>query len=205
MFEERIKKNLKEDEEIIQIVRIYPLIFIIPFTISALLVIAPFFFLFYLFNKLGWIGVIIFFCSLLFGILIALRQIIIYSLNVFVITNQRIIDIDQKGFFDKTVSESTFDKIQDVSYRIKGLFQTVFHYGDIIIQTAGTKANLELSGIKNPQKVQELIAKLVHEISENKKGNNNLSATELVEMIKKIKENIKDRELDKILKEKNND
>lgn len=196
MFEAKIRKNLKEGEEIIVIIKKYPLVFIGPIIISAVFIIAPFFFLYPLFHQGLW-GVILFFILLLSGITFSIRQFVIYSFNIFVITNQRIIDIDQKGFFDRTVSESTYDKIQDVSFRLKGVFQTMFHYGSIIIQTAGTQANLELSGIKDPEKVQDLITKLQREFSREK--SKELSASELIEMVKKIKEGLGEEKLKNLL------
>lgn len=159
MFEDKIRKNLKVDEELILLVRKYPFVLLAPIIFSAVCIIAPFFFLYPLWHWGVW-GVAIFFTVLLLGVLLSVRTAVIYSLNVFVITSQRIIDIDQAGLFDRTVSETTYNKIQDVSIRIKGLWQTVLHYGSIIIQTAGNQANIELTGVKNPEKLQQLITEV---------------------------------------------
>jgi len=93
MFERKIKRNLKEDEEIVQIVKKYPLVFFGPVLLSAIFIIAPFFFLYPLFHWGSW-GVLVFFILLGIGILLALRVFIIYSFYVFVITSHRIIVID---------------------------------------------------------------------------------------------------------------
>lgn len=170
MFEARLKKVLKPDEEVISIIKKYFIVFIVPLLISAVFIIASFFFLYPLFH-MGWWGVLIFFILLLIGILSALRVLIIYSYNVFIITDHRIIDIDQKGFFERTVSETNFEKIQDVSFHIKGILPTFLHYGSIIIQTAGQQANIELSNVKNPGKVQQTIIELQHQRSEKEKNN----------------------------------
>jgi len=199
MFEDKIIKNLKEEEEIIDIVRNYPLVFAVPITISVIFIIAPFFLLFKLFGY-GWWGVLLFFILLVFGIIYGSRQFIMYSFNLFVITNQRIIDIDQRGFFDRTVSETTYDKIQDVSFRIKGIMQTMFHYGSVIIQTASTNANIELNHIKNPERIQQLIVRITQDLVERqrKKESDKLSAAELLEMVKKIKEGLSEEEINKL-------
>jgi len=189
MFEERIKKNLKDDEEIIWLVRKYPLVFAIPILFSAVFIIAPFFFLYPLFHWSDW-GVLIFFILLAIGLISALRVFIVYSFNVFIITSQRIIDIDQRGFFDRTVSETTFDKIQDVSFRIKGIGQTLLHYGSVVIQTAGSQANLELRGIKDPEKIQEVVTKFQREIAEQELEDKSSNA-ELVELLKEIRDGVK--------------
>ncbi|MFA6553624.1 MAG: PH domain-containing protein [Patescibacteria group bacterium] len=156
MFESKIEKNIKEGEEVIRIVRKYPLVFCWPIFWSAIFIIAPFFFLVPLWQWGRW-GVGLFFISLVFGLLLGVRVAVLYSLNIFVITSERIIDIDQTGFFSRTVSETTYDKIQDVSYSIKGIMQTFLHYGDVIIQTAGQQVNLELNSVKDPEKIQQVI------------------------------------------------
>lgn len=205
MFEDKIRKNLKEDEGIIEIVRNYPLVFTIPTTIATACIIASFFLLFPLLRQ-GWWGIIIFFALLGFGIILAVRTFIIYTFNVFVITNQRIIDIDQRGFFDRTVSETTYDKIQDVSFRIKGVSQTMFHYGSVIIQTASSNANIELNHIKDPEKVQQLIARINQDmiVQQKKKDDEKLSAAELLKMVQKIKEGLSDEEIQKLIEKDDN-
>jgi membrane protein YdbS with pleckstrin-like domain len=170
MFEDKIRKNLKVDEELILIVRKYPLVFLMPTIICAFLIIAPFFFLYPLWHWGSW-GVAIFFVVLGLGIFLGLRVLVVYSLNVFVLTNQRIIDIDQVGFFDRTVSETTYDKIQDVSFRVKGIAQTIWHYGSVIVQTAGNQANIELHGVKDPQRIQHLITEIQKDSSNNNETN----------------------------------
>jgi len=189
MFEKRINKSLKDDEEVIWLVRKYPIVFAIPIIISAVFIIAPFFFLYPLFQWSSW-GVLIFFIILGIGLILVFRVLYLYSLNVFVITSQRIIDIDQRGFFDRTVSETTYDKIQDVSYKIKGVGQTLLHYGSIMIQTAGTQANLELQGVKDPEKVQEMIVQFQQEIADQM-SNDQTEDSQLVHLLKEIRDEVR--------------
>lgn len=186
MFEDKIKKNLKENEELVVIVRKYPLVFLGPIMITAIFIIAPFFFLYPLFHA-GWWGIALFFLFLVFGIIYGIRQFIIYSFNVFVITNKRIIDIDQRGLFDRVFSESSYDKIQDISFRIKGVLQTFFHYGSVIIQTASSDANLELEGIKDPAKIQEIISEIQREVMERNREKYP-AVSELLKAIENIKQ-----------------
>jgi len=185
MFENRLKKNLKEDERIVRLVRKYFFVFIGPLFFGIVFIIASFFFLYPLF-RWGTFGVIVFFLLIGIGILLILRVFIVYSFNVFIITNQRIIDIDQRGFFERTVSEMTYSKIQDVSFKIKGLAQTLMHYGSIIIQTAGSNANIELQGVKDPEKVQQIVIEIQRELS---KGDS-LSENQINEIVSQIKNNL---------------
>lgn len=149
-------KNLEEGEILVQVVRRHPITMAGPMVIGGVFVILDFFLLTLLFAQ-GWWGVLIFFVVLSVVSLLVFRTWVIWSKNTFVITSKRVIDIDQHGFFNKTVSECNYSKIQDVSYKIKGIMATIFHFGSIQIQTAGNVANLELNFIKNPARVQEVI------------------------------------------------
>lgn len=164
MFERRLQKILKAEEIIVLVVRRYPLVFIGSFLMVAVFILAPFFFLVPLF-RLGWMGAGIFGVGLLIGGILGIRTFVMYMFNVFVITEDRIIDIDQRGLFDRTVSETTYEKIQDVSVRVKGILQTIFHYGSVIIQTAGAQANIELHGVKDPERVQQAIIGIQRDVS----------------------------------------
>lgn len=152
----------KENESIVKIVRQYPLAHIFSILATLILISGPFFFLFLLFSW-GLIGIVIFLFILLLGIIYGIREFILWYFNAFIITNQRVIDIDQRGLFDRIVSEAPYSQIQDISYRIKGIFKTIFHYGNIQIQTAGTTVKLELQNIYQPEKIQELITHLMRQ------------------------------------------
>ena len=68
---------------------------------------------------------------------------------------------------EKTVTEVQLDKIHNVSYKIKGLFPTIFHYGKIKIQTIGGEVDLEFNRVKNPAKVQEVISAVLQQQQKN--------------------------------------
>ncbi|RJO59754.1 PH domain-containing protein [Candidatus Parcubacteria bacterium] len=187
MFEKKLLENLKPEEEVLALVRRTPVVSILPALLSAFFIIAPFFFL-YVLLKWGAPGGLIFALSLAFGVFLGIRTLWLHNLNAFIITAERVIDVDQKGLFHKVVSEAAFGKIQDVSYSVKGIFPTVFQFGTVIIQTAGSNVNLELSGVRSPQKVQDLIVKLQDQASQAQMDK--LSADELLAMVKKIKAGI---------------
>lgn len=55
--------------------------------------------------------------------------------SIYILTDLRLIDIRQKGFFNRTVREVGLDKVQSINYHIKGLQATLLKYGDITVQT----------------------------------------------------------------------
>jgi len=62
-----------------------------------------------------------------------------YYLDVAIITNERIVDIDQEGLFNRKVSELHFSKVQDATAEVKGIMRTMLNFGDVQVQTAGTQ------------------------------------------------------------------
>lgn len=82
-----------------------------------------------------------------------------YYLDVWLITDKRIIDQEQKGFFHRQTSVFRLDRIQDVTVETKGLIATLLHFGDIHVQTAGEAQEFIMRGIANPRDVREIILK----------------------------------------------
>lgn len=80
-----------------------------------------------------------------------------YLLDVWVVTDHRIIDSKQKGYFNRTVSELNLEKIQDVSVHVRGFIQTLLNFGDVEIQTAGTEQNFVFKQVPYPGRVKDLI------------------------------------------------
>jgi hypothetical protein len=55
--------------------------------------------------------------------------------TVYIMTDVRLIEIKQRGFFNRKVSEYGLDKIQNINYHIRGFQAVIFQYGDIVAQT----------------------------------------------------------------------
>ena len=154
MFEKYILKNLKSEEKLVKIVRRYGLTLWWAYTVSILLIILAFFLLYPLI-KLGSWGYLIFFVLIIFGVFFAARTFYVWSFDVFLITNKRVVDFNQKGLFYKNVCETTFDNIQDVSYNKKGLFPTLFNYGNIEVKTGSESGGLKFAKVHYPAKIQD--------------------------------------------------
>jgi membrane protein YdbS with pleckstrin-like domain len=151
--------NLKEQERIIVTVRRYGLTYFWHGFLVVLLLSSAFFFMFWLFAHHWW-GISLFFMDLGVGILLLFRTLFIWQKNQLIVTTHRVIDIDQQGFFDKTVSEIPYDQIEDVAGRTKGIFGTIFRYGELNIQTGAGKIQIVLQKIKQPVALQQQINEL---------------------------------------------
>lgn len=102
---------------------------------------------------------IIFFYSLwfLFNWVIIFSIITDYILDIVRITNKRIIDIDQKGFFTRNIASIRLEDIQDITIESIGIFATLLKFGNLKIQSAGQQTEFVIKGIRHPERVKKLI------------------------------------------------
>jgi uncharacterized membrane protein YdbT with pleckstrin-like domain len=80
-----------------------------------------------------------------------------YFLNVLLITDIRIFDIEQKGFFRRKSSSFRIDHIQNVSVTQSGVIQTLLNFGTVHFETAGENINLIAAYIARPNDIKKLI------------------------------------------------
>lgn len=83
-----------------------------------------------------------------------------YYFDVWIITTHRVVDIDQKGLFIRTVSELEFDKIQDVTTEVKGVIPTFLNFGNVYVQTAGERERFIFRQVPNPYAIKDLLMNL---------------------------------------------
>ncbi len=86
-----------------------------------------------------------------------------YYLDTWVITTHRVINIEQKGLFNRVASELHLAAVQDVTSDVKGMVHTFFDYGHVLVQTAAEHTQFVFKDIDHPEKVKEVIIKLVEE------------------------------------------
>lgn len=80
-----------------------------------------------------------------------------YYLDVWTVTNKRLIAVDQKGFFSRTTASFRFERLQDIIVSIDGLIPTLLNFGSIEIQTASIEKNFKAYGLPNPSEIKAAI------------------------------------------------
>jgi hypothetical protein len=132
------------------------------------------------FSNLNSRYLIIFFLSFFLPIFWEVMFIIVvnYYLNCWVVTNERIISTELQGLFNRKESVVTFDKIQDVTADINGFLATVFHFGDVSIETAGELGDFVFHQIPDPEKTKEIIFEAQREFLKNQQKNEIPQGTE---------------------------
>lgn len=93
----------------------------------------------------------------LFSFLAYFHDFVDYHLDIWVVTDQRIVSIEQQGLFNRTVSELNVMKMQDVTAEVKGKVQTFLDFGEVYIQTAGEAARFVFSQVPHPSQVAKVI------------------------------------------------
>jgi len=86
-----------------------------------------------------------------------------FYLDVWVVTNDRIIDVEQHGLLSRSISEIELFRIQDVTTDVHGLFPTVFHYGNVTVKTASSTTGIVFKNVRKPNGIRSALIRLSEE------------------------------------------
>ena len=170
MYIENQIPSRQPGEKLVLFLRRHLIILISRWFIFAGLALIPIGFYFFILYNYPWILEHVFLYPLLlllasayylFIILFFFNSFIDYYLDVWIVTDQRIINIEQRGMFNREIAEHDLDKIQDVSGMQQGFFQTLFSYGDVHVQTAGEIQRFIFRQVDNPFNVVRELNKLI--------------------------------------------
>lgn len=78
-----------------------------------------------------------------------------YFLDVWIVTSDRVIDIEQRGLFNREFSEFRLERVQDVTVEVAGIIPTLLHYGDVHIQTAGEEREFIFRQVPYPHRIKD--------------------------------------------------
>lgn len=97
-----------------------------------------------------------------------------YTLDYWIVTNERIVNNIQQGFFNRKISEVSIHMVQDVSVKLSGVIPTMLNFGFVEIQTAAEISHFLLEEVPNPQvakdKIMEIIEKTEDEAGQRMYG-----------------------------------
>jgi len=111
--------------------------------------------------------------ALIWGLLLFIAW-LNYYLDVWIVSNERIINIKQLRLFDRVVSEQKLYRVQDVTWEIKGILGNMLKFGKVTIQTAGELEKFSFDDIPDPEAVAKSIMHLLEQI-ENQLGANTMA------------------------------
>lgn len=99
--------------------------------------------------------------GLVLGLLLFFPSWIGWHFSVFIITDQRFIQITQKGLFHRAVADISLSQIQSVNYEISGLQETLLGFGTIKMQTY--VGDMVIHDIHHPAKTQKKLLNILRE------------------------------------------
>ncbi len=109
------------------------------------------------------------------GLIIFSYHFMMWYFTVYIVTNERIRQVTQKGFFGKDVVELRLSKIQNISYNIPGFSGEVFKFGTIVIQTF--VGDLVIHKVEHPSEIYNKLQDAVHKASAGQQSENYEEAT----------------------------
>ena len=98
--------------------------------------------------------------GLLLGLVLFSYYFLMWYFTVYVVTNERIRQVTQRGLFGKDVVELRLAKIQNISYNIPGFFGEIFKFGTIVIQTF--VGDLVIHKVERPSEIYNKLQDAVH-------------------------------------------
>lgn len=96
-----------------------------------------------------------------FGAILMIPGWITWYFSVFIVTDKRLIQITQKGFFHRSVIDMGLNQIQMVNYQVSGLQETLLGFGTIMMQTF--VGDLVIHEIAHPAKIQKKLLEILRE------------------------------------------
>lgn len=89
--------------------------------------------------------------GLVLGLILFSYHFLMWYFTIYIVTDQRIRQITQHGFFGKDVVELRLSKIQNISYNVPGLSGELFGFGTIVIQTF--VGDLVINKVEHPDEI----------------------------------------------------
>lgn len=154
---------LLENEKRIVEIRRHPFYFYTQSTSLIILAVAPFFIFKILSIILNWtypVGEAVAFLIFAYTLFLSMIWIFLfiawtdYFVDVWIVTDSRIVDFELKGLFHKDVASVHLDNIQDVKIVVTGLIESWLKIGDIHVQTAGMQREFIIRGVCDPDQMK---------------------------------------------------
>lgn len=98
------------------------------------------------------------------GLILFFYHFVRWYFTVYIVTDQRLRQITQRGIFSKEVFDLKLSKIQNISYNVPGILGELFKYGTIVIQTI--VGDLVIHNVAHPSKIYNKLQDAVNDAAE---------------------------------------
>lgn len=169
-MEEYTFAGQKDDEKVVLIVKQHPWVMTKPFlwilliltiTIFAIKIALVYSDTMIVTYIIGTVGILMMFN-------IGGKNYYVWQNSIFVLTNERIIIVDQNGWFNRNVSEANLENILFINHNIKGFIRSMMNFGDLNIRASGVAEDeLIFYDVSDPYNIQQAIVKAQSELKSN--------------------------------------
>lgn len=100
------------------------------------------------------------------------QRLLLWFYNVYIVTDERVIDVDFFELFHKNVDVTPIKNIEEVNYQQVGVLTSIFNYGNVIVQTSSEQATSNVGretaaftfeAVPNPDRVTRVISELMEQ------------------------------------------
>ena len=155
-------ENQREEEEVLLSLRAHP-ITLVPTLINSIIIVALIFLSSFIlgqfFNPAQLFYTMTFFFFVTFVYL--WFQIMNWYFNIGIVTNKQIVDVDFSALSYRNVTRTELTHVEDISVKVSGFFSSIFNYGNVFIQTAGSEINTEFMQIPHPALAAHIIQEII--------------------------------------------
>lgn len=89
-----------------------------------------------------------------------IEKYLFWYFNIYIVTNRHLVDIALQSLLSRNITEVRLDDVQSARSKISGIIRSLFHFGDVIIETAAERQNIQFLAIPRPDFVADRIQDL---------------------------------------------
>jgi membrane protein YdbS with pleckstrin-like domain len=95
-----------------------------------------------------------------------------YYYDLHVVTDRRLVDVDQHSLFMREINELALEEVQDVTSKTRGILQSVFDFGHVAIETSSAKEKFEFDNVRHPREIASIVLDLSDQAKRRIEGGN---------------------------------
>jgi len=149
------KFDLQPNEKVLNIYRQTESVLFKPVVIMLVLIYIPWFFLLKYDLVSNYLRLLVFWTTLVF--IYGLVKYLIWLLNVYIITDKRIVVVSYQSIFSKTVSEMPLRSLLNAGFEVKGFWQSILSYGNVEIRAQGLPHPLVFKNVRQPAVIKDFL------------------------------------------------
>jgi membrane protein YdbS with pleckstrin-like domain len=159
-----------EEETVILFLRQHPIVMIKSAIIAVFLLTIPSIFVFFppYLSLPGTYQIIVTLGWYLFVLGYALAKFMGWFYNIYIVTDERVVDVDFVNVLFRKVSIAKIEEIQDVNITASGALETFFGYGSVFIQTAAEVPEFDFLAVPKPDQVGKILNQLIDQEEQEK-------------------------------------